>query len=214
MPYNEFLDEYRSLGHMNQIPSIEKAAPNAVYIRHHPFYANSSTTKLRVVFNASCKTTNRISLNDYLLLDLSYSRIFPLFYYVSVSDASFRPRTLQKCFARFWFTLDTDFQRILWRPSGDGSIEHFRLLTVTYGLAPPPYLAMRVLKQLALDEGSNYPAAVSVLNESTYVNEVLFGADGTKLLVKCRTQLTEFLKKGGFPLQKWASNSQELSAIC
>jgi len=56
---------------------------------------------------------------------------------------------------------DVDFQRILWRPCDGSPIEHY-LLIITYGLAFAPHLAMRVLKQLALDDGSDYPEAVTI----------------------------------------------------
>jgi len=42
---------------------------------------------------------------------------------------------------------------------------HFRLLTVTYGLAPSPFLAVRVLKQLADDHRFEYPAASQALSQ-------------------------------------------------
>lgn len=58
---------------------------------------------------------------------------------------------------------DVDFQRILRRPSLSEPLRHYKLLTVTYGTAPALYLAQRVLKQLVIDEGSNYPLALPVL---------------------------------------------------
>jgi hypothetical protein len=41
---------------------------------------------------------------------------------------------------------DVDFQRILWRPTPESLLQHYRLRTVTYGLTLAPYLAMRVLQ--------------------------------------------------------------------
>jgi hypothetical protein len=61
--------------------------------------------------------------------------------------------------------LDTDLQRILWRPIPESSLQHYRLRTVTYELAPALYLAMRVLKQLAMD-GHLFPAAVPIIENS------------------------------------------------
>lgn len=72
---------------------------------------------------------------------------------------------------------DADYQRILWRSSPSSPIAEYRLLTVTYGTASAPYQALRVLKQLAHDEGASYPLAVPVLNQQTYVDDCLFGAD-------------------------------------
>ncbi|XP_018372873.1 PREDICTED: uncharacterized protein LOC108767459 [Trachymyrmex cornetzi] len=67
--YNDFLAEYLALGHMSAIESPSDTALTPVYIPHHSVLREtSSTTKLRVVFNASCKTTNGTSLNDHLLV--------------------------------------------------------------------------------------------------------------------------------------------------
>ncbi|XP_029160333.1 uncharacterized protein LOC114932333 [Nylanderia fulva] len=65
--YNEFLAEYESLGHMAQVNESEKTENSPVYIPHHPVVREDSrTTKLRVVFNASCKIRNGTTLNDHL----------------------------------------------------------------------------------------------------------------------------------------------------
>ncbi|XP_018362910.1 PREDICTED: uncharacterized protein LOC108761073 [Trachymyrmex cornetzi] len=210
--YNDFLAEYLALGHMSAIESPCDTALTPVYIPHHSVLREtSSTTKLRVVFNASCKTTNGTSLNDHLLVGPKLQQDLPAillrwrqwrFVYAADIAKMFRQILVNN--------LDTDFQRILWRPSCNTPIMHFRLLTVTYGLAPAPYLAMRVLKQLSLDEGSDYPAAVPILRDSAYVDDALFGEDDVASLMECREQLTGLLQRRGFQLRKWASNSPEL----
>ncbi|GFQ86810.1 DUF1758 domain-containing protein [Trichonephila clavata] len=64
--YNDFLDEYKNLGHMEEVK--EGILPNPhYYIPHQAILRpDKSTTKL-LVFNASSKTSNGISLNDTLL---------------------------------------------------------------------------------------------------------------------------------------------------
>lgn len=197
IPYHDFLNEYRALGHMIQVDPCKKNVVNPVYIPHNLVLRDSScTTRLRVVFNASCKTSSGTTLNDHLLVgpklqqDLSAILLrWRQWRYVYMADIAkmFRQISVHPS--------DTDFQRILWRPSREAALEaaHFRLLIVTYGFTPAPYLAMRVLKQLSLDERSSYPAAVSVLNDSIYVDDALFGADNVEELVNCRVQLIELL---------------------
>lgn len=63
---------------------------------------------------------------------------------------------------------DIHFQRILWKPSSSGPIVEYNLRTVTYGTTSAPFLALRVIKQLAADEGERYPLAVPVLRDQTY----------------------------------------------
>lgn len=66
--YNDFLREYQSLDHMKVVQDEDKAMYLPVYLPHHAVSRETSQTmKLRVVFNASCKTRNGTSLNDFLL---------------------------------------------------------------------------------------------------------------------------------------------------
>ncbi|XP_018904396.2 uncharacterized protein [Bemisia tabaci] len=64
--YADFLDEYESLTHMEPV-ALENHGKAAYYIPHHAvFREDSTTTKLRVVFDASQKSRSGISLNDIL----------------------------------------------------------------------------------------------------------------------------------------------------
>ena len=52
---------------------------------------------------------------------------------------------------------DVDLQRILWRRSGEKQVTHFQLTTVTYGTVCAPFLACRVIKELAEKDGHKFP---------------------------------------------------------
>uniref|UniRef100_A0ABD2X8U6 Peptidase aspartic putative domain-containing protein n=2 Tax=Trichogramma kaykai TaxID=54128 RepID=A0ABD2X8U6_9HYME len=54
---------------------------------------------------------------------------------------------------------DVDWQPVLWRKDSTNPIEDFRCTTVTYGSAAAPFLALRVMKQLAKDGSNGYPEA-------------------------------------------------------
>jgi len=73
-----------------------------------------------------------------------------------------------------------------------------------------PFLALRVLQQLANDEGTHFPLALPVLQDQIYVDDCIFGADDKILARQTRDQLIALLKKGGFRLRKWASNCPSL----
>lgn len=68
-----FVQEYLSLGHAVQVePSPTHLLNTHVlyYLPHHAVIkADSVSTKLRVVFNASLPTTSGKSLNDLLLIE-------------------------------------------------------------------------------------------------------------------------------------------------
>ncbi|XP_062699648.1 uncharacterized protein LOC134284654, partial [Aedes albopictus] len=64
--YFSFMSEYRSLGHMEEVSEDDRSG---YYIPHHAVYkVTSSTTKIRVVFDASARTTTGVALNDIKIL--------------------------------------------------------------------------------------------------------------------------------------------------
>ena len=67
MEYLAFIQEIVVLGHIELVPENESDNLNCFYLPHHCVHEpDSTTTKLRVVFNASAKTTSGRSLNDCL----------------------------------------------------------------------------------------------------------------------------------------------------
>jgi len=105
---------------------------------------------------------------------------------------------------------DVDFTRIRWRSQEDRPIKSYRLLTVTYGTTPAPYLAMRVIQQLANDDGHSFSRAQAITQNCIYVDDILFGADDIPSLRESRDQLVHLMARGGFHLRKWAANLIEL----
>lgn len=71
--YNDFIQDYRDLGNMHEViddQDIEQsnAGTPCYYLPHHAVFKETrTTTKLRVVFDGSCKTSTGISLNEALM---------------------------------------------------------------------------------------------------------------------------------------------------
>ncbi|XP_062714051.1 uncharacterized protein LOC134290853 [Aedes albopictus] len=208
--YKEFIDEYRSLGHMKRIHEYEESTGKRFYLPHHAVLReDSATTKLRVVFDASCKTPTGPSLNDALMVGptvqedirsiIMRSRKHPV---MLVADVKMMYRQI------LVDPRDTSVQLIVWKPSPEHPLETHELQTVTYGTASAPFLATRVLMQLAEDEGSNYPLAKPVLKKDFYVDDLFSGGKDASEAIELRNQLEALLAKGGFQLRKWASNDE------
>ncbi|GBM80394.1 hypothetical protein AVEN_15239-1, partial [Araneus ventricosus] len=72
--YTSFLREYEELNHMELVPNNQSYLPEseAFYLPHHEGRVDhvvreeSISTKLRVVFNGSAKSSNSVSLNEAL----------------------------------------------------------------------------------------------------------------------------------------------------
>ncbi|XP_054276573.1 uncharacterized protein LOC128995581 [Macrosteles quadrilineatus] len=211
--YKSFMHEYEELGHMEKVTANETDKP-VYYLSHHPVIKEaSSTTKLRVVFDASAKTTTGISLNDSLMVgptlqDDLFSILlrFRIHTYVLTAD-------IEKMYRQIWIhPSQRDMLRILWREDNSKPVLIYRLNTVTYGTACAPYLAIKTIQQLAQDERSQYPQASNVVMKDFYVDDVLTGTDDINEARVLRDQLVGMLKCGGFNLRKFNSNSNALLA--
>jgi len=161
------------------------------YIPHNAVVKPESTaTKLRVVFNASSPSANGTSLNDILHAgpvlqsDLNIQILkWRYFQYVFSAD-------ITKMYREIWVDPEhTPFQRILFR-NKEGEVSDFELKTVTFGVNCAPFLALRVLQQLADDVEKDFPKASNIVRHFMYVDDVLYRA--------------------GFPLRKWTANQESI----
>lgn len=206
--YTSFMNEYETLGHMRKVPENS----NSYYIPHHPVFKQSSTTtKLRVVFDASRKTSTGISLNDCLRIGptiqddlttlLTRWRKFPIAFTADL-EKMYRQIRIQ--------SQDLDFQRIVWRNSPTEKIQDYQLQTVTYGTACAQYLAIRSMHELAYDGMLTHPLASKRMLTDFYVDDLLSGAYDLIEASAVQSQLRDLSNKGGFNLRKWASNTDAL----
>ena len=167
--YYEFLNEYKNLGHMVEV-DYDKNVGNGdkccVYLPHHPIMReNSTTTRVRVVFNASSPTSTGVSLNDLLLAGPKLQAEIPSIILRWRNHRFVVTADICKMFRQILIDpRDVDYQRIVCRLEPNGEMKHFQLMTVTYGTTSAPYLANRVLKQLAEHEGAHLPSAKVILD--------------------------------------------------
>ena len=200
--YHKFIHEYITLGHMTLVPREREDCSGAFYLPHHPVLKDSSsTTKVRVVFDGSAKTSTGKSLNDALLVGpvvqeelLTLIIRFRKYEIALIAD-------IEKMYRQVTMNpTDRHLQRILWRFDNSQPIRTYELGTVTYGLAPSAFLATRTLIQLANDEGDKYLKARSVIKENVYVDDLLAGANNIPETIELRNQLNALLQKSGFLL--------------
>ncbi|GFX07332.1 integrase catalytic domain-containing protein [Trichonephila clavipes] len=78
--------------------------------------------------------------------------------------------------------LQTKLQKILWKNSKTAPTKVYELKTVTYGTTSTPYLATRVLQQLALDEEKDFPLVSEA--PSTELREFSLDRSSEEVIVK------------------------------
>ena len=156
--WNQFSKEvqnYFDLGHAEPVPQEDLPKPeNQCYYlpMHGVTKLSSTTTKLRVVFDASAATSTGKLLNDILLPGpCAYPLIsdillqFRLHKFAITGDISkmFREVSLSPA--------DRDLHRFLWRPQPGGPLREGRMTRVAFGVASSPVLATQALRQTAID---------------------------------------------------------------
>ncbi|XP_044019477.1 uncharacterized protein LOC122859861 [Aphidius gifuensis] len=195
---------------MSEVPD-KQLQEDGFYLPHHAVIKEESqTTKVRVVFDGSAKGSKGHSLNELLHVGptiqtdiFSLLLRFRLHQYVLTGD-------IEKMYRQFLVRpQDRKYQRILWRNTS-GIIKTYELNTVTFGLAPSPFLAIRCLHKLADDEQENFPIASEILKRDLYVDDLLTGTQTLEEAIKLRDELIPLLQQGMLNIRKWASNEPRL----
>ncbi|XP_018401697.1 PREDICTED: uncharacterized protein LOC108778883 [Cyphomyrmex costatus] len=210
--YTEFIEEYKSLGHMRRLEPPIPEEPTSFYLPHHcVFKAVGQTSKIRVVFDASCRSSSGVSLNDALLVGPNVQRDlvsillrFRFFSCVITADITKMYRQISM------HPSQTRLQRIFWRNDSSMNVDTFELITVTYGTASASFLATRCLKQLADQHTHQFLRGSACVLRDFYVDDMLTGADSIDELKLIRDETIQLLRAGMFELSKWASNCLEL----
>ncbi|XP_067216933.1 uncharacterized protein [Linepithema humile] len=164
------------LGHMSLVAETECEPSQIHYIPHHVVITQfNDRSKLRVVFDASAKTSSGVALNDIL-------RVGP-----TIQPTLFATR-----------------------PDSNLPVREYRLNTVTYELASAPFLAIRALQQVALDNQQAHSLASRVICHDFYVDDLLTGCDELNQLQSLKRDIIKILDAAGFQLTKWNSNEPSL----
>ena len=182
------------------------------YLPHHGvFKAASESTKLRTVFDASNKTSNGRSLNDSMLIGpVLQTTLFNLILKWRTYPVALKADITQMYLQILVKDPDAEFQRIVWRADEADCIQDFKLRTVTFGTASAPFLAVRTLHQLAMDEELQFPQGAKAVLNDFYMDDFISGAQTIEEALELQRQIIGILKSGGFEIRKWSSNSEKV----
>ncbi|XP_041451803.1 uncharacterized protein LOC121405249 [Drosophila obscura] len=205
--YASFIREYQELNHMSLVES-ELLSRCRYFLPHHcVFKEDSTTTKLRVVFDGSATTSTGVSLNEVLMAGptiqpkLLHTLLrFRTFLIALTGDICKMYRCVRVS------EPDNYLQCILWRDSPHEDVKAFKLDTVTYGTKPASYLAIRSMLQLAEEERTAFPIGSEVLTSNFYVDDLMTGGGSVEEVREKMRQTSQLLARGRFPIRKWCSN--------
>ncbi|XP_073841194.1 uncharacterized protein [Musca autumnalis] len=181
--YIKFMQEYEQLGHMQKIDVGTISNPKYFIPHNCVLKPDSTTTKLRVVFDASAKTSSGYSLNDLMYTGPTVqSELFSIL--------------LRFRLPKFVFTTDIEkmYRQILLHPDD----QKYQLIIWREDTSHP---------KIADDNMDRYPLGSKMLKENFYMDDGLSGADSLSTALETQRELIAILKQHGFNLRKWSSNS-------
>uniref|UniRef100_A0A8D8TBX7 Peptidase aspartic putative domain-containing protein n=1 Tax=Cacopsylla melanoneura TaxID=428564 RepID=A0A8D8TBX7_9HEMI len=207
--YNKAMSDLIEKGFMSKCS--DQSDTSGYFIPHHMVTKSDSvSTKLRVVFDASAKSTSGKSLNDVLHCGAKlYSSLFcvllnfRLFPYALNGDITKMFLQIQVC-EKYW-----QFQKLIWRPSPNDCLTFFNLMVVTFGMKSSPFLALRTIHQLIIDEAEKFSVSKNIVDK-LYMDDLVASFLTEDECILFYRNITDLFKSGGFNFTKWSANSNQV----
>ena len=217
--YDKIIQDYIKEGIVERIDHFDNNTilGRVHYLPHRGVVREDhDTTKLRIVFDASAKIRNELSLNDILY---SGPCLLPYLY-----DILLRFRTgkiglvgdIKQAFLQVEIAEEhRDFVRFLWFKDINETprkITSLRFTRVVFGLTSSPFLLngtikIHVSKYLPVP---HYTDVVKKLILNLYVDDSTNSFDTLETAMEFYEKSKSCLKEANFDLRKWATNSFEL----
>lgn len=212
--YRKIIREYVALRHM-RLATPEEALniAHSYFVPHLPVIREDrSTTKVRIVFDASAKTTNGFSLNDRMIVGPKIQNDLATLLIQFRKHAIALVADVEKMYRMIWLTAsDSLYQRILWRESPEFPIQQYIIQTVMFGNASAPFQAIRALQEVANRIEQYDKTSAKLIRQNFYVDDFIATFETGLNAQQTIKNLTGWLAMFGFKLHKWKSNMKELT---
>ncbi len=184
--------------------SSEEQAERVHFLPHQAVIRrDKDTTKLRIVFDASAKSTG-LSLND--CGPKFDQKILDLLLRFRVHRVALTGDIEKVSMAKG----DQDVLRFLWVDDINKEQPEpltFRFTRVVFGVSSSPFLLNATIRHHLEKYSSKHPDLVAKLLKSFYVDDLVTGASDEDQAYALHQASKQLLKEGGFNLRKFCSNS-------
>ena len=213
--YCNQMDEYLKAGYAREISEepTHSGPRRTWYLPHHPVHNDKKPDRVRVVFDGAAKF-HGTALNNHLLQGpdlvnnlpgvLMRFRKEPIALIADISAMFHQVLTPRR---------DQDSLRFLWWPRGDLTAPpaDYCMTRHVFGLRSSPSCAAFALLRTAADYGKEFDEKVTnYVQRNFYVDDLLLSVPTTLDAEHAAHDLTALLKRGGFTLTKWSSNSRQV----
>lgn len=212
--YDSTIQEQLTEGIIEPVSPEEKTTNQVHYLPHHcVLRTNKATTKLRVVYDASSKTSGP-SLNECLYKGPKFHQ---LILDLLIRFRSYRVALIADVEKAFLMIAvdekDRDVLRFVWVDDvtkEDPELRVYRFNRVVFGVSSSPFLLNATVKYNLERFLDSNEVIVKRLLQSTYVDDIISGANSDEEAFELYTQAKAIFHQGGFNLRKFLSNSQPL----
>ena len=198
-------------------PTNEALVGKVTYLPHHPVIrSDKQTTKVRIVYDASAKNAQGISLNSCLYTGpcllktvaevIARFRLFPVAITADIEKAflmiSVHPSDRDAL--RFLWVTEDDIDSTAPRPV------IYRFARVVFGVSSSPFLLNITLRKHIEHYAEMHPNVTTKLIHGLYADDVNSGGYNELEALEFYKSSKKLMIEGGFNLRKWASNSTEV----
>ena len=193
------------------IPTQQDDQNDGYYIPHSLVSRpDKDTTKHRLVFDASAKTSSGKSLNDILLNPKVTNNSIPTI----LLNFRQRPVALSADVSKMFLNFklhesEQKYHKFLWRDGPHLPLQTYQLTTMTFGIAESPYKANAVTQHHVDKHKDACPKGASALQTSLYVDDLITSADSVEDAKQIIQEATTILDSASLPLRKWTSNNKD-----
>lgn len=212
--YDKAIRQYEVDGHAEKVEDAPYCTQHLYYMPHREVIRETSTTtRLRVVFDASSHASGACSLNEQLEkgpnLNADLFKVLIRFRLFAIGITA----DVQKAFLQISIREeDRDALRFLWfeglpmsgRPLP--KIQEMRMTRVPFGTSASPFLLSATLKYHFDHVEQIYQVTAAKLKASFYVDDLVFGASTTKEALQLYEETKAIMELAGMKMQKWSTN--------
>jgi len=216
--YNEQLKEYEKEGFISRVDPTSANHPE-FYLPHHPVVREqSSTTKIRPVFDASARDENGLSLNDCLHTGLNLNpEILAVLLRFRVNKVAWIG-DIEKAFLQIAIRPeDRGAARFLWFEDPfkhlQSQIIKLQWNVVTFGLRSSPFILRATIKKHLQQTNLISKEEASYIEDNLYVDDLLAGSPTAQEAFEMIEKVRDVFKSAGMNLRKFVTNSPALRKL-
>jgi len=213
--YCQKIEEYLEKGYARKLTVAQASVetPHTWYIPHFAVTNVHKPGKIRMVFDAACKSQG-VSLNSSLLKGPALLNDLPAVLWRFRQQRIAFTADVQEMFHQVKIReADLDSQRFLWRGRNrDKPVETYVMKAMIFGATCSPSTAIYVMQKNFEEFMDEFPDIARAIKHNYYMDDYLDSQDTEEAALKRIRDMIEVQRRCGFNLRTWACSSKAVLA--